>query len=62
MAPKSMLLAGLAGLAASQQCKLQFDGRIPSAMTLAQFDQANGIFNPSNVFGKGTSGGSGLHT
>lgn len=55
MAPKSLLFAGLAGLAASKTCTPQFDGRIPQAFTLEQFDKANGIFNPSNVFGKGTS-------
>lgn len=57
MAPKSLLFAGLAGLVASEACKgkPQFDGRVPQAFTLDQFDKTNGIFNPSNVFGKGMS-------
>lgn len=36
-----------------QQCKLQFDGRVPANFKPANFDTANNIFNPSNVLGKG---------
>lgn len=46
-------LASLATLGASQKCMLQFDGRVPKNFSAAKFDTANGIFNPSNVMGKG---------
>ncbi|KAK8080891.1 hypothetical protein PG997_008709 [Apiospora hydei] len=46
-------LASLASLGASQKCKLQFDGRVPTGFAAAKFDAENGIFNPSNVVGKG---------
>ncbi|KAK8128741.1 hypothetical protein PG984_009849 [Apiospora sp. TS-2023a] len=46
-------LASLASLGASQKCKLQFDGRVPTGFAAAKFDADNGIFNPSNVVGKG---------
>ncbi|KAK8010179.1 hypothetical protein PG990_009144 [Apiospora arundinis] len=46
-------LASLATLGASQKCKVQFDGRVPKNFSAAKFDTANGIFNPSNVMGKG---------
>ncbi|KAK8042934.1 hypothetical protein PG994_013417 [Apiospora phragmitis] len=46
-------LASLASLGASQKCKLQFDGRVPTGFAAAEFDADNGIFNPSNVVGKG---------
>ncbi|KAK7926815.1 hypothetical protein PG985_003813 [Apiospora marii] len=46
-------LASLASLGASQKCKLQFDGRVPTGFAAAMFDADNGIFNPSNVVGKG---------
>ncbi|TLD15266.1 hypothetical protein PspLS_10667 [Pyricularia sp. CBS 133598] len=36
-----------------QQCKLQFDGRVPANFQPANFDTANNIFNPDNVKGKG---------
>lgn len=40
-------------LVASQQCDLQFDGRVPSAFTAATFNTGNGVFDPNNVFGQG---------
>ncbi|KAI0131859.1 hypothetical protein BJ170DRAFT_223082 [Xylariales sp. AK1849] len=43
----------LSPLVASQQCNLQFDGRVPKNFTAATFDTANGVFNPDNVFGQG---------
>ncbi|EFQ34601.1 uncharacterized protein GLRG_09745 [Colletotrichum graminicola M1.001] len=39
--------------AKAQQCTLQFDGRIPKASTVADFDAKTSPFNPSNVFGQG---------
>jgi hypothetical protein len=36
---------------AAQQCAIQFDGRIPADFTAAEFDSANGIFNPDFVKG-----------
>lgn len=36
-----------------QQCKLQFDGRVPANFAVANFDTTNNIFNPSNVLGQG---------
>jgi hypothetical protein len=49
-----LALSALSGVSA-QQCKLQFDGRVPSTFRAANFDAANNIFNPSNVLGKGNS-------
>jgi hypothetical protein len=49
----SVLLA--ASLVAGQQCDLQFDGRVPGALALAQFDANNNIFSPDNVFGQSKS-------
>lgn len=46
-------LAILPTLVMSQQCDLQFDGRVPSNFVAATFDSNNGVFNPDNVFGKG---------
>ncbi|KAJ3562105.1 hypothetical protein NPX13_g8690 [Xylaria arbuscula] len=40
-------------LVVSQQCDLQFDGRVPSDFTAATFNTDNGIFDPNNVFGQG---------
>jgi hypothetical protein len=40
---------------AAQQCTIQFDGRIPADFTAAEFDSANGIFNPDFVKGAGRS-------
>ncbi|KAJ8125387.1 hypothetical protein O1611_g8252 [Lasiodiplodia mahajangana] len=45
-------------LVVSQQCDLQFDGRVPSNFAAATFDTNNGIFNPDNVFGQGLNLGS----
>jgi hypothetical protein len=44
-------LFSLASLAASQSA-IQFDGRVPAGTQLSAFDSDNGLFNPSNVFGK----------
>lgn len=41
----------LATLAAAQI--IQFDGRVPAGTPLTAFDADNGLFSPSNVFGKG---------
>ncbi|KAI0487240.1 glycoside hydrolase family 131 protein [Xylaria cf. heliscus] len=46
-------LAILPTLVVSQQCNLQFDGRVPSTFTSAAFNSNNGVFNPNNVFGQG---------
>ncbi|TRX94051.1 hypothetical protein FHL15_005129 [Xylaria flabelliformis] len=40
-------------LVVSQQCELQFDGRVPSNFAAATFNSENGIFDPNNVFGQG---------
>ncbi|EPE10934.1 hypothetical protein F503_06029 [Ophiostoma piceae UAMH 11346] len=53
MISQYLSLLALPVLAAAQKCSLQFDGRIPSNLTLAAFDSNNNIYNPSNVFGKG---------
>ncbi|TGJ85671.1 hypothetical protein E0Z10_g3096 [Xylaria hypoxylon] len=45
-------------LVVSQQCDLQFDGRVPSDFSAATFNTNNGVYNPSNVFGKGLNFGS----
>ncbi|KAI1357627.1 glycoside hydrolase family 131 protein [Xylaria arbuscula] len=45
-------------LVVSQQCDLQFDGRVPSDFTAATFNTDNGIFDPNNVFGQGLDLGS----
>ncbi|KAI0908689.1 glycoside hydrolase family 131 protein [Ustulina deusta] len=45
-------------LVASQQCDLQFDGRVPSDFTAATFNTNNGVFDPDNVFGQGLDLGS----
>ncbi|KAI0105656.1 glycoside hydrolase family 131 protein [Nemania sp. FL0031] len=52
------LLAIFPALVVSQQCDLQFDGRVPSNFAAATFDTNNGVFNPDNVFGKGLNLGS----
>ncbi|KAF6844254.1 hypothetical protein CMUS01_01309 [Colletotrichum musicola] len=52
---KSFSLLSLASAAAAQQCKIQFDGRIPSGTALKALDANNKFFNPQNVFGKGLS-------
>ncbi|KAI1856852.1 hypothetical protein JX265_011177 [Neoarthrinium moseri] len=46
------LCSALPLLVASQQCDLQFDGRVPSNFVAATFDKANNVFNPDNVFGQ----------
>jgi hypothetical protein len=46
-------LATLPMLVASQQCDLQFDGRVPSNFAAATFNTNNGVFDPNNVFGQG---------
>ncbi|KAI0537547.1 hypothetical protein GGR58DRAFT_471466 [Xylaria digitata] len=51
-------LAIPSALVASQQCDLQFDGRVPSDFSAATFNTDNGVFNPNNVFGKGLDLGS----
>ncbi|KAI0195575.1 hypothetical protein EV127DRAFT_459033 [Xylaria flabelliformis] len=51
-------LAIIPTLVASQQCELQFDGRVPSNFAAATFNSDNGIFDPDNVFGQGLKLGS----
>ncbi|KAI0546969.1 glycoside hydrolase family 131 protein [Xylaria curta] len=51
-------LAIIPMLVASQQCDLQFDGRVPSNFAAATFNSDNGIFDPNNVFGQGLNLGS----
>jgi hypothetical protein len=46
-------LAILPTLVVSQQCALQFDGRVPSKFAAATFDTDNGVFDPDNVVGQG---------
>lgn len=46
-------LAILPTLVVSQQCNLQFDGRVPLDFTPAAFNSNNGVFDPNNVFGQG---------
>ncbi|KAI0454008.1 glycoside hydrolase family 131 protein [Xylaria acuta] len=45
-------------LVVSQQCNLQFDGRVPSDFSAATFNSNNGVFDPNNVFGQGLTLGS----
>ncbi|KAI8626969.1 glycoside hydrolase family 131 protein [Xylariaceae sp. FL1651] len=45
-------------LVTSQQCDIQFDGRVPSNFVAASFNTNNGVFDPSNVFGQGLNLGS----
>jgi len=52
MSSRFFSLISLASLAAAQQCKLQFDGRVPGAFGVQSFDAANNIFSPDNVFGQ----------
>ncbi|KAI0204281.1 hypothetical protein F4808DRAFT_457384 [Astrocystis sublimbata] len=56
--PFVSLVALLPTLAVSQQCDLQFDGRVPSDFDTATFNNDNGVFDPNNVFGQGLSLGS----
>ncbi|KAH8658177.1 hypothetical protein BX600DRAFT_524509 [Xylariales sp. PMI_506] len=39
-------------LVASQQCDVQFDGRVPSTFLASTFDTTNNVFDPKNVFGR----------
>ncbi|KAI0522168.1 glycoside hydrolase family 131 protein [Xylaria bambusicola] len=47
-----------ATLVVSQQCDLQFDGRVPSDFSAATLNTDNGVFDPNNVFGQGLDLGS----
>lgn len=47
----SLIFTALASLAAAQ--KIVFDGRIPAATKLTDFDAKNKFFGESNVIGKG---------
>ncbi|KAI6358755.1 hypothetical protein MCOR25_007262 [Pyricularia grisea] len=51
----SAILGGLSATSPvyGQQCKLQFDGRIPENFELTGFDSSNNLFSSSNVLGKG---------
>ncbi|KAI3327241.1 glycoside hydrolase family 131 protein [Xylariaceae sp. AK1471] len=51
-------LATLPMMVLSQQCDLQFDGRVPSNFAAATFNTNNGVFDPNNVFGQGLNLGS----
>jgi len=56
MAFKSSLsLLALATVVVSQQCPIQFDGRVPAGTTPAAFDLPTSLFNPTNVFGQNLS-------
>jgi len=48
------VLSFFLSLAAAQQCKLQFDGRVPGGFSAATFDTNNNVFSPDNVFGQGS--------
>ncbi|KAI1349969.1 hypothetical protein F5Y01DRAFT_326814 [Xylaria sp. FL0043] len=47
-----------ATLVVSQQCDLQFDGRVPLDFSANTFNTENGVFDPNNVFGQGLDLGS----
>ncbi|TLS26262.1 hypothetical protein PpBr36_04099 [Pyricularia pennisetigena] len=51
----SVLFGGLMATSPvyGQQCKLQFDGRVPANFKPENFDSVNNIFDPKNVLGKG---------
>ncbi|KAI1276438.1 hypothetical protein F5Y07DRAFT_408366 [Xylaria sp. FL0933] len=51
-------LAMTATLVVSQQCDLQFDGRVPLDFSANTFNTENGVFDPNNVFGQGLDLGS----
>ncbi|PKS05998.1 hypothetical protein jhhlp_007831 [Lomentospora prolificans] len=51
------ILLSAAPLVSAQECTLQFDGRVPDGFAAADFDAANDIFSPDNVFGQGLSFG-----
>jgi hypothetical protein len=50
----SLLLATIP-VVASQQCPIQFDGRVLANTTRATFDTSASLFNPSFVFGQNKS-------
>ncbi|KZL67610.1 hypothetical protein CT0861_02600 [Colletotrichum tofieldiae] len=52
---KSLTLLSLVSGAFSQQCTLQFDGRVPVGTEVEAFDATNNIFNSKNVVGAGLS-------
>ncbi|KAI1755968.1 glycoside hydrolase family 131 protein [Xylaria castorea] len=54
----TFFLATLPTLVVSQQCDLQFDGRVPPDFATATFNTDNGVFDPNNVFGQGLNLGS----
>jgi len=51
---KSLFLSAiaLASTISAQQCPIQYDGRVPTAATLASFDTSASPYNPSYVFGQ----------
>lgn len=49
----SLLLTVVGAASAAKQCAIQFDGRIPTSFTPADFDTAASPFNNDFVFGKG---------
>lgn len=51
--PLVSFLVMVSTLVMSQQCDLQFDGRVPFDFTAADFNADNGVFDPQNVFGQG---------
>ncbi len=40
-------------LVAAQTCKLQFDGRVPTDLTILDFNKANDFFSEKFVLGQG---------
>ena len=49
----SFALSLIASLVAAQTCKLQFDGRVPTDLTIVDFDKANDFFSEKFVIGQG---------
>ena len=49
----SFALSLVASLVAAQTCKLQFDGRVPTDLTIVDFDKANDFFSEKFVIGQG---------
>ena len=46
-------LLGVSSFVLSQPCKLQFDGRVPAALSATDFDAPNDIFSETFVLGQG---------
>ena len=49
----SLALSLVTSLVAAQTCKLQFDGRVPTDLTIVDFDKANDFFSEKFVIGQG---------